>query len=132
MLRDVRAATRSERLYEGVYRSNWWNFELEFRGRQYFEFDYPKSLPDDFSCYGVCDSPEQLMEKLPNTVKSGPKFYVVSMVRLRKDEQEEGGWRWHKWGEYIGTQNPQCEYLKDEPDIEEVWTYHVYELRDND
>jgi hypothetical protein len=40
-----------------------------------------------------------------------------------------GGWRWHKWGPYIGTQEPKCEYIHDEPEIEEVFTYHVYELK---
>jgi len=48
---------------------------------------------------------------------------------IRKDlEPTDGGWRWHKWGEYIGTQNPQMEYIHDEPEIEKVYVYHIYEL----
>ena len=84
-----------------------------------------------FSCLkiGVCDSPEQLLFKLPKSVTEGPVPYVISMVRLAKNlEPSSGGWRWHKWGEYIGEQNPRCEYLADEPEIEEVWTYHIYQV----
>jgi hypothetical protein len=31
-------------------------------------------------------------------------------------------------GEYLGTQNPQCEYLYDEPDIEEVYIFEIVEV----
>lgn len=44
---------------------------------------------------------------------------------LKSEESSDGGWRWHKWGEYIGTHKPQCEYLHDEPEIEEVWVFDV-------
>lgn len=115
------------RLMEGVYQNSHWGFELEFRGRQVYEKDYPDL--SEFPCYGVCDSPEQLVEALPEIVTKGPKKYVISMVNLKKsDEPEEGGWRWHKWGQYIGKQEPKCEYLAHEPKIEEVWTFHIYEV----
>ncbi len=121
---------RSTKLFDGVYLSNWWNFELEFRGRQVYELDYPH-LTDDYSfgSYGVCDSPEQLLELLPEVVKTGERKFVISMVRLDKKDEEDGGWRWHKWGEYIGKQEPQCEYLHDEPVIETVYTFHIYEVK---
>lgn len=128
MLVDVRCGNLLRRLGKGVYRHTNWNFELEFRGSQIFELDYP-DLPGDFPCYGVCDSPKQLMRKLPEEILKSKKPYVISMVRIRKNEQSEvGGWRWHKWGPYIGTQKPTCEYLYDEPQIEKVWTYHIYLL----
>jgi hypothetical protein len=39
-------------------------------------------------------------------------------------------WRWHKWGEYIGTKNPQHEYLYDEDEsIQEVFCYHIYKRK---
>jgi hypothetical protein len=126
MLVDV--SCRSTRLYQGVYQSRWWNFELEFRGRQVYELDYPEFIDDpDFSNIGVCDSPEQLLSKLPKSVTEGAEKFVVSVVKISKeDEPASGGWRWHKWGPYIGDKEPTAEYLHDEPDIDVVWTYHVY------
>lgn len=119
---------KPNRLQKGVYTNTAWNFELLFRGRQDHALDYPNFGPD-FFCFGVCDSPEQLVELLPDEVKDGTSEYVVSMVHLRKtDCDAQGGWRWHKWGPYIGKQEPQCEYLADEPVIEEVWTYHIYRV----
>jgi hypothetical protein len=92
---------------------------------------YP-GLPDvdgDFNCYGVCDSPEQFMLRHGKSLQENPRQFCVYFVKItKKDSPPEGGWRWHKWGPYIGVQNPQCEYIYDEPVIEEVCTYHVYEL----
>lgn len=85
----------------------------------------PPELPPE---YGVCDSPEQFKSKYLDALRSDARYeYVVSFVHLRKSEQpSRGGWRWHKWGEYVGEKDPQCEYLYDEPEIEEVYTFHVY------
>lgn len=78
--------------------------------------------------YGVCDSPEQLLEHLPHLAED-PEAYMVAMVEIRRDRQSDwGGWRWHKWGPYIGTQNPQHEYLYDEKHIDVVYTYHIYRI----
>jgi hypothetical protein len=46
---------------------------------------------------------------------------------IKANQSHEGGWRWHKWGEYIGKYEPQYEYLYDEPEIEKVYVYHIYE-----
>lgn len=78
--------------------------------------------------YGVCDSPEQLLEKCPELEGDMTRLFVVTVTKISKDsESSEDGWRWHKWGDYIGDQNPQCEYLYDEPEIDEVYTFHIYE-----
>lgn len=78
-------------------------------------------------CYGVCDNVEQLLAHYPELEMSERKF-VVTMTSVKKSEQPgDGGWRWHKWGEYIGTQDPQYEYLYDEKNIEEVFCFHIYE-----
>lgn len=88
---------------------------------------YPKTTVGP---YGVCDSVEQLLAACPELEAHGREF-VVTVTTIRKaDEPADGGWRWHKWGEYIGTQNPQCEYIHDEPSIEQVLCFHIYE-RDN-
>lgn len=113
------------RLFCGVYEVGHWNFE------QYI--DTKNNYPDlgDFDCFGVCDSPEQLISIIPDeVVKSGNRKFVISMVKINKSQESKdgGGWRWHKWGTYVGNQNPQCEYLADEPLIDMVWTYHIYEI----
>lgn len=127
------------RIAKGVYLCRHWNFERFVKVRDYFK-DYnsekislerylgatrfgDNSRYDD---YGVCDSPEQVVERL--RLNEDPRKLVVALVRIDKDsEPENGGWRWHKWGAYIGDKKPQCEYLYDEPDIHTVYTYHVYE-----
>ena len=119
---------KSQELFPGVYQSNWWNFELEFRGKQIDELDYPDF--GDFECFGVCDSPEQLMAKLPKIVVENSVPYVISMVRVDKsDEPPSEGWRIRKWGKYIGEQEITREYLADEPVIETLWTYHIYQIK---
>ena len=50
------------------------------------------------------------------------------MVCIDRDDQPEfDGWRWDHWGDYIGTQFPTTEYLYDEPEIERVYSYRIYE-----
>lgn len=124
-------SARPERLAQGVYTVGHWNFDECFPQGVYFN-EYPDIRTDnDRLCpYGVCDSLEQfLATDLGALIQASERRFVVSLVKLRRDEQPpDGGWRWHKWGPYIGLQEPQCEYLHDEPMIEEVWTYHVYEV----
>lgn len=113
------------RIERGLYRSYNWSFDT-LLGDQLLE-QYPE-LPE--GAYGVVDSPEQFMAKLGRFLLKSPRRFVVSFVEIRRDEQSpEGGWRWHKWGDYIGDQKPTREYLYDEKDIDVVWTYHVYELQ---
>lgn len=110
------------RLAQGVYERGDFGMSPFAQG---FE-DYPE-LGDDFGCYGVCDDYKQVLEKI--TVLHDPerKFVVLVTPVLRGNQPRDGGWRWHKWGEYIGTKTPTCEYLHDEPEIEKVYCYHIYE-----
>lgn len=111
------------------------NVELKHGLYQIFHFgssgmlpgyeDYPRGLPVE--SYGVCDSPDQLLAKCPEIEASG-RMFVVTVTEVRRDAQDaEGGWRWCKWGPYIGDHEPQREYLADEPVIERVFCYHIYE-----
>lgn len=80
------------------------------------------------SDYGVCDSPEQVTDRWPRIIVDRRPFVIAFTPFLRADQPEQGGWRWHKWGEYIGTQEPTHEYLYDEPHIDKVYTFHIYEV----
>lgn len=85
--------------------------------------------PDFPSDYGVCDTPEQVLERWPS-LETDPRRFIILFGEIRKDEQpEHGGWRWHKWGEYIGTKDPQCEYLADEDDIDSVLIFKVIQMK---
>lgn len=90
-------------------------------------YDHYPSL--NIGSYGVCDSVEQLLQKCPALVEDGRQFVITVAQISRADQPSDGGWCWHKWGEYIGDKSPQCEYLHDEPEIEEVLVYHIYEKR---
>lgn len=81
------------------------------------------------SNYGVCDNHEQIIKEYPELQECKDRNFVVIMTPIYKNEQEsEGGWRWHKWGEYIGDKTPTHEYLYDEPDIEMIYVYHIFEV----
>lgn len=123
-----------ERVDRGLYIIGHWNFEMYLPNEETWETYSSVTVGDDFySSYGVCDSPAQFMEKLGPALEATPHKYVVSFVLISKDDQpNDGGWRWHKWGEYIGTQTPTTEYLYDEPLIREVYTYHFYVQKSHD
>lgn len=87
-------------------------------------YDHASFMAD----YGVADSYDQVLALYPQLVMSNRK-YILSFVTLRKEFEQPGGWRWHKWGDYIGTQEPQAEYLYDEPVIEQIIIWHVHEVR---
>lgn len=79
--------------------------------------------------YGVCDRWEQVPARWPQLL-TDPRAFVLTVGTVRKaDQPPHDGWRWHKWGTYIGFQDPQCEYLVDEPDIDEVVLFSVFEVR---
>lgn len=40
-----------------------------------------------------------------------------------------GGWRWHKWGRYLGKHTPKYEYLDEETNIDYVLVWRLYPLK---
>lgn len=79
--------------------------------------------------YGVADNIKQIKDYFKCLEESAQEF-IISVTEIRKEEQSsEGGWRWHKWGKYIGVQNPQYEYIYDEPEIQKVYCFHVYQVK---
>lgn len=85
-----------------------------------------KNYDQHMDCYGVADNVKQIKKHYKEAIESENDI-VITVTEIRKSDQpEEGGWRWHKWGKYIGKQKPQHEYLADEENIESVYIYHVY------
>lgn len=120
---------KSVRLQKGFYTFAL-NFDFAIWGGSDFERSYDV---DDLPCpqYGVVDTPQQFIDRFAAALEADERPFVVAFTHHPKCPGETGGWRWHKWGEYIGDGNPTCEYLDDEELFPNgVYTYHVY-LVDN-
>lgn len=100
-----------------------------YRSETHFE-DWPKEMCGLVSNYGVSDSVEQVVRRFKKVV-TNPDVEIVFVFTpvKKKDQPESGGWRWHKWGEYIGNHKIKHEYLFDEEGIEEVFVYQVYPVK---
>ena len=104
------------------------NFSHALEQRIEFENEFFSMEGDRYS-YWVCDDLTQLKEYLQPEIDDPNNEYIISYKEMRKDtEPESGGWRWHKWGTYIWNQEPQCEYLYDEPIIKSVLVFHIYKV----
>jgi hypothetical protein len=116
-----------KKLCQGVYLIGHFSLDNMIKPKPEFDKRYPDL--NGFNSYGVCDNYNQVLSECHLLVESDRKF-VMSVTPILKSKQEErGGWRWHKWGPYIGIQKRSgCEYLYDEPDIEKVFCYHIIEL----
>ncbi len=123
-----------QRLERGVYEACVGNFDhcaaVNLNGYDWgmdtttkpWTFSYPVGLDGP---YGVCDTPEQFLERYRAVLDADPRPFVVEFMIVKKEAV--GGWRWHKWGPYIGEKDPHCEYLRDEgPEITQACCYHVY------
>lgn len=118
------------RVGTGLYRVSHFNFGHMLPRGQWEDYPDLSRFGDDWCAYGVCDSTEQFMTALGDKLAADAAEFVVSFTRVAKSEEPpEYGWRWHKWGPYIGTQTPQCEYIYNEPEIDEVYCYHVFERK---
>lgn len=68
-------------------------------------------------------------------LRNSDRKFAVGFNPIKQDpENPGGGWRWHKWGTYIGKHNICCEYLDDEDlsDINQdyILCFHIYEFKD--
>jgi len=90
--------------------------------------DFNIKPPNNCYLYGVADNAEQVMKHY-SALANNKQFWLVTITPIRKDEQpEKDGWRWHKWGPYIGNETPMHEYLFDEPHIDEVVVFQLLEV----
>jgi len=109
----------------GIYESPSFSFgnTIQNAKEDYFDFE-------GFGPYGVCDNIDQVKDRYSKWLNNPELDFCISFTKVSKSDQpSDGGWRWHKWGEYIGTKDPQHEYLYDEGNhIQEVYVYHIYQL----
>lgn len=114
-----------KQIAEGVYQIG------HFGSSDFLRTGY-KPYPDlgMHGSYGVCDGYENIMAVMGDVLNDPDRKFVVTLTPVHRDPSNKwkgGGWRWHKWGEYIGAFDSQCEYLDDEEGIDTVYCYHVYE-----
>jgi hypothetical protein len=79
--------------------------------------------------YGIADNPEQVKKHYRKLIRHRTRKFCLNMEYIENVKQE-GGFRWHKNGRYIGKQDDRGEYLADSPEIKHVITYHIWELLD--
>lgn len=118
------------RLQKGVYQMAGFGLDNWLVGQ--IKETYPDfgANDDAFSCYGVADSPGQILVAGGRLLLAEDRKFVIGVTYISADEQpESGGWRWHKWGPYIGTGVPTTEYIHDEQYLRQVYVYHVYEVK---
>jgi len=85
----------------------------------YFSFDEFNEKVDEFpkdlqNTYGVADNTEQIKQFYKGCIEDSVKNYVIHLTPVYQEIENKGkggGWRWHKWGNYIGDLNPQYEHL---------------------
>jgi len=77
--------------------------------------------------YGVADTAEQVLAHVEPEKINTPCVITLTPV-FRHHQPEQDGWRWCKWGEYIGTRVSQADYLYDEPEIDMVLLWHLWPL----
>ena len=88
--------------------------------------------------YGVADNASQVLDYYEHLLSQNGnymdnrKFVILMTPVFRENQHEGGGWRWHKWGRYIGEFEPQCEYLYDERGIDYVWVFNIREIEECD
>ena len=69
-----------------------------------------------------------------NLIKNEPNYQFILLLTPiinNHDKSSWGGWRWHKWGEYIGKHNPQYEYLDHEYGIDYVLVWKLCPVERN-
>lgn len=114
----VKNASPFQPLYDSTLTADEWMDRVV----KFLQEDHPRE-------YGVCDHWEQITAKWPQ-IESSERQFIIAVQEIRREHQGPGGWRWHKAGEYIGTRNPEREYLHDEPEIDAVLSFVILEIYD--
>lgn len=69
----------------------------------------------------VCDSVEQAKTHWHGLIgEADREFVIVFNTVEREPGKPNSGWRWKKWGPYIGTHEIKHDYLNDETGIDKV------------
>ena len=125
------------RYTEGIYQ--YYDVNIPYIDGYEFEdyYEGPSPLMPDIPCtmpygYGLCDNYRQILERDEDVKRwiDNPdrKFFLFLCCMWRENQPEHGGFRYHKWGGYIGDQELCSEYLYDDKDVDRVFTYRLVEI----
>ena len=91
---------------------------------------YPNSdQPFIYECaYGLCDNYQQAINTFSKYANSENKYCLFVTPIYREDQPEKYGFRYHKWGDYIGTQWFQHTYLYDDKHIDVIYSFKFIKL----
>lgn len=104
-----------------------WIGEIQRANQRGMDYSYPDI--EGVCSYGVVDSPEQFAALFGEALESDGRDLSVTMTAIdRAAQSERGGWRWHKWGTYYGTQAPEHEYLFDDTHIDRVFIFSITDI----
>lgn len=73
--------------------------------------------------YGVCDYPEQVLEKFPH-FKTDPRRFLISFQEISPERHDD--FKWHKYGSYINSQPDEDGYFHGSS--KPVFLFNVFEL----
>lgn len=124
----VNIDTDAKKICDGCYEIGHYNFDFNIWGRnaKHMSQGWPE-FDNNLECYGVCDTPEQFLVKYGDTLRADSRQLVVSFTHVHKEPGTTDGWRWCKWGPYIGEGSPTTEYLADEKEFDSgVYCYQIY------
>jgi hypothetical protein len=123
---------KPERLEDGAWVTDTFNSNLLIYGdsrHDSLSLEYPEF--EEINCYGVCDTPQQFLEDYGKIIKEDERTFMVTFAKVDKYPENKGnggGWRWHKWGPYVGHGQPTTEYLDDESLFDDgIYVYHIYQ-----
>lgn len=86
----------------------WQAFDRDFQQNGY-------RVIDKYSDYGVADNVHQILGVSSKFVNDKTNQYFFHVHPIYPAEQSQtGGWRWHKWGEYIGSYESEFDYIYDD------------------
>lgn len=83
--------------------------------------------------FGTADNEEQVMAHLAPFINDPVRRFYITLGELRRNPENKGlggGWRWKKNGTYVGTRTRMADYLDDEPEIDSLVTFHIFEWLD--
>lgn len=93
---------------------------------------YFRTLKNQVPQFGVADNIKQIKEFYKKQIKDKKTKFIISVTPVTQDKENKGkgdGWRWNKWGKYIGKLDSKCEYLDDEEfgeDFKYILCFHLY------
>lgn len=137
--------------FKGCY---WGNLNPENLIDHASAYETYKHWPASSLAYGVSDNATQVFTHLQQALETyltkdssypffirGKRLYKFLVTNpnaiymlgchpvFNHHDDASGGWRWHKWGPYLGKHTPQCQYLNEEKNIDYVLLWHLYPLK---